>query len=94
MDIFFLDDTPENHKYLLVDWGLITQKQEFGDMGIQNLRYFNLYLLSSWIKRYHMDNNKIWKTIVESKYDLAPNIFWANTSHCSPERGYVGSTCC
>jgi hypothetical protein len=31
-----------------------------------------------------MDNNKIWKTILDSKYDLAPNVFWANPSQCSP----------
>jgi hypothetical protein len=31
-----------------------------------------------------MDNNKIWKTIMESKYDISPNIFWVNPSRCSP----------
>jgi hypothetical protein len=73
-----------SHKYHLANWGLIYQKQEFGGMGVPNLREFNLCLLGSWIKRYHLDNNKIWKSIIEAKYDLGPNIFWANPSTCSP----------
>jgi hypothetical protein len=81
---FFWDDTPENHKYHLANWGLICQKQEFGGMGIPNLREFNLCLLASWIKRYHLDDNKIWKKIIDAKYDLGPNIFWSNPSTCSP----------
>jgi hypothetical protein len=77
---FFWDDTPENHKYHLANWGLICQKQEFGGMGIPNLREFNLCLLASWIKRYHLDDNKFWKKIIDAKYDLGPNIFWSNPS--------------
>jgi hypothetical protein len=56
---FFWDDTPENHKYHLADWGLISKKQEFGGRGVHNLRDFNMCLLASWVKIYHMDNNKI-----------------------------------
>jgi hypothetical protein len=53
-------------------------------MGIQNLRDFNLCLLASWVRRYHLDGNKIWKQIVDSKYDMSPNVSWANPSSCSP----------
>jgi hypothetical protein len=31
--------------------------------------------LTSWIKRYHLDNIKIWKSIIDIKFDLDPNIF-------------------
>jgi hypothetical protein len=48
------------------------------------MRDFNLCLLSSWIRRYHFDNNKIWKMIVDYKYNLSPNIFNAKPVHCSP----------
>jgi hypothetical protein len=68
----------------LASWDFVSQKQEFGGLGIQNLRDFNLCLLSSWIKRYHLDDNKIWKLIVDYRYDLPPNIFRANPKHCSP----------
>jgi hypothetical protein len=63
---------------------MVSQKKEFGGLGIQNIREFNLCLLASWIKRYHLDKNKIWKTIVDFKYNLSPNILCANPTHCSP----------
>jgi hypothetical protein len=53
-------------------------------MGVQNLRDCNLCLLASWIKRYHLDVNKLWRKIVDSKYDLQPSIFHANLVACSP----------
>jgi hypothetical protein len=84
MGHFFWGDPENGKKIHLANWGLICQKTEFGGMGVQNLRDYNLCLLASWIKRYHLDTNKNWKMIVEAKYDLDPNIFWANPSHCSP----------
>jgi hypothetical protein len=36
------------------------------------------------LTRYHLDKNKIWSNIVDSKYDVCPNIFWANPSTYSP----------
>jgi hypothetical protein len=68
----------------LANWDLICKKREFGGMDIQNLRDFNLCLLASWVRRYHLDGNKILTQIVDSKYDLSPNVFWANPSSCSP----------
>jgi hypothetical protein len=53
-------------------------------MGVQNLRDYNLCLLASRVKRYHLDRNKIWRKIIDAKYDLNSNIFWANPSACSP----------
>jgi hypothetical protein len=37
-------------------------------------------LLGSWIKRYIKDDGKIWKNIVDAKYNTKrPNIFCAQT---------------
>lgn len=54
-------------------------------MGVHNLRDFNLCLLASWVKRYQLDNNKIWKKIVDLKYNTAnSNILWATGTNASP----------
>ena len=63
---FLWDNVAGNRKYHLANWGLVCQKQEFGGFGIQNLREYNLCLLASWIKKYHLDSHKIWKAIVDS----------------------------
>jgi hypothetical protein len=67
-----------------VKWDFICQKKEYGGLGIENMRDFNLCLLSSWINKYHLDDNKIWKMIIDHKYDLSPSILHANHTHYSP----------
>lgn len=70
------DDYEGHHKYHLANWDMVSQKIEFGGLGIPNLADMNMCLLASWIKRYHLDNNKIWKKIIDHKYRTAePNIF-------------------
>ena len=44
---FFWDNVGDSHKYHLASWDLISQKKDFGGLGIQNLRDFNLCLLAS-----------------------------------------------
>jgi hypothetical protein len=45
----------------------------------------NLCLLASWVKRYNLDGNKIWKQIIEHKYRLDdPNIFSCSAIGASP----------
>jgi hypothetical protein len=40
------------------------------------LRELNLCLLGSWIKRYSINDGKIWKMLVDAKYNTYnPNIF-------------------
>lgn len=34
--------------------------KEFGGVGIQNLRDLNMCLLASWVKRYRIDEHKLW----------------------------------
>jgi hypothetical protein len=50
------DDYDGHRKYHLANWGLVSQKIEFGGFGIPNLSITNLCLLASWIKRYHLDS--------------------------------------
>jgi hypothetical protein len=47
MSHFFWDNVGDSHKYHLINWDLVSQKKEFGGLGIQNIRDFNLCLLAS-----------------------------------------------
>jgi hypothetical protein len=84
MSNFLWDDTEDGRKYHLANWDLVCLKKEFGGLGVQNLQDYNLCLLASWIRRYHLDTNKIWRQIVDSKYDLTPNILCAAPQSFSP----------
>ena len=67
------------------NWGFVAQKKEFGGLGIPNIADMNLCLLASWIKRYHPDDDKLWKKIVDHKYMVNnPNIFSSSSIGVSP----------
>jgi hypothetical protein len=59
----------------------MVHKKEYGGLGIPELQNMNMCLLASWISRYHLSDNPMWK-IVDYKYRLAsPNLF------CCPDLG-------
>ena len=63
----------------------MAQKREFGGLGIPNIGDMNLSLLASWVKKYHLDNNKLWKQIIDHKYEVNdPNLFCCSTTNISP----------
>jgi hypothetical protein len=60
-------------------------KKEYGVLGIPNIRELNLCLLASWIRRYSLDDNKLWKQIIDFKYDTeSPNVFNCRETYVSP----------
>jgi hypothetical protein len=66
----------ECHRYHLANWQCVNMKKEFGGLGIPNIRELNLCLLGSWIRTYSLDDKKIWRQIVDYKYNTTnPNIF-------------------
>jgi hypothetical protein len=75
----------EGHRKLhLANWRLVCMKKEFGGLGIPNLQDINTCLLGSWIKRYNSGEGKLWKTIIDHKYNNSdPNIFTSNSAGCS-----------
>jgi len=82
MSHFFWDNTEEKHKYHLANWHLVSHKKEFGGLGVPDLRNLNMCLLASWIQRYHLSDNVLWKNIVYYKYRThQPNLF------CCPNYG-------
>ena len=63
----------------------MAQKKEFGGLGIPNLAEMNMCLLASWIKKYNLEENKLWKQIIDHKYNVNnPNIFYCNDTGVSP----------
>lgn len=54
--------------------------KQFGGLGIPDLRELNMCLLASWLRRYQLDNDRLWKKIIDSKYNTSnANIFCSST---------------
>jgi hypothetical protein len=71
----------------------VTQKKEYGGLGIPSLAEMNMCLLASRVKRYHLNDNKLWKQIIDHKYNVNdPNIFSCSSVGTSPflERSSLG----
>ena len=81
---FLWNDNPEAHRYHLINWDTVSLLKEFGGLGVPNLRDLNICLLASWVKRYSLDENKLWKQLIDHKYNTdRPNIFYSNTTGSS-----------
>jgi hypothetical protein len=64
---------------------MVSEKKEYGGLGIPSLAEMIMCLLASWIKRYHLDDDKLWKQIIDQKYRVNnPNIFSCSTAGASP----------
>ncbi|GJN39691.1 hypothetical protein PR202_gb28826 [Eleusine coracana subsp. coracana] len=82
---FLWDNVGDNHKYHLANWELVTQKKEYGGLGVPDLRSLNRCLLASWIARYYKERYGLWKLIVEDKYEInKPNLFCCKIVNLSP----------
>jgi hypothetical protein len=78
-------DSYEGHKKMhLANWHLICMKKKHGGLGVPDIKDLNLCLLGSWVKRYILDENKIWTKVVHNKYCGRRNIFWSDRNHASP----------
>ena len=70
------NDQPEA-QFHLVNWDSVSMLKE--DIP-SNLRDLNICLLASWLKMYNIDENKLWKQMIDHKYGTdRPNIFCSNT---------------
>ena len=82
---FLWNDQEGKHKYHLSNFQGLTQRKEFGGWGIPDLSCLNMSLLSAWINRYQLSDNKLWKQIVDHKYSTSdPNIFCCSEIGSSP----------
>uniref|UniRef100_A0A453FR42 Uncharacterized protein n=1 Tax=Aegilops tauschii subsp. strangulata TaxID=200361 RepID=A0A453FR42_AEGTS len=74
------------HKYHLANWGLVSQRKQYGGLvGVPNLREVNMSLLASWARRYFAGGDKNWVSLVDYKYQTKrPNILCAKEKVGSP----------
>jgi hypothetical protein len=93
MSNFLWNDTKNNHKIHLANWGLVSMHKEYGGLGIPSLRELNLSILASWLKRYNSDKNKLWKELLDFKYNTKrPNILVTKTTNASSFfKGFMGA---
>jgi hypothetical protein len=68
--------------------------KEYGGLGIPDLRDLNINLLASWLKRYKSDKDKIWKELVDFKYQTKDlNILVTRTTNSSSFfKGFMWAT--
>lgn len=66
------------HKYHLANWWPVSQKKEFGGLGIPNLRELNLSILASWVKIFFQSSDKDWVVLLNHKYKTnKPDLLWS-----------------
>jgi hypothetical protein len=76
MSNFFWNDQEDSHRYHLSNCYSLTQRKEQGGLGIPDLRMLNMCLLASCVQRYHDAKSKLWREIVDCKYQTSsPNLF-------------------
>jgi hypothetical protein len=77
---YLWNDREDSHKWHLANWDSLSMCKSFGGIGIPNLRDINICLLGSWLKRYNLDKDKLWKQVIDDKYSTNnPNIFCSST---------------
>jgi hypothetical protein len=94
---FFWNDQENNKKCHLSNWQSLAQKKELGGMCVPNSKDLNICLLASWVQRYHEVDGKLWRNIVDHKYNgCLPNLFCCNVRNNSPvlKRGNLDSKSC
>ena len=78
------NDEEGNHKIHLANWPSVCMRKEYGGLGIPNIQDLNLCLLGSWVKRYILGENKLWRKVIESKYNNRNrNILCCQNAHPS-----------
>jgi hypothetical protein len=80
---FFWNGQENNHKYHLSNWPSLAQRKENGGFGIPDLRNLNLCLLASWVQRYYDSESKLWREIIDCKYNTASNLFCCRNRNVS-----------
>ena len=54
--------------YNLVKWMVVQQCKRYGGLGVRNLKVHNNSLLTKWLWRYNLDDQALWKELIQQKY--------------------------
>ena len=49
-------------------WDKVCESKDKGDLGVIDIRKFNLFLMGKWIWRLKSEKRSLWKDILDSKY--------------------------
>jgi hypothetical protein len=78
------NDTKDKRKLHLANWNLVCMPKAQGGLGIPCLRDVNICLLAAWLNRYSSGEGKLWKYVIDAKYDTKKsNIFSFNLAATS-----------
>ena len=64
----------EHGKLHLANWKLVNMKKDYGGLGVPDLKDLNLVMLGSWVKRFILDEGKLWHQIMGT-YQVQTNLF-------------------
>jgi len=53
-----------------VKWNIVKQHFPEGGLGIRDLTIFNEALLGKWLWRFMHEKERLWRTVVKTKYGL------------------------
>jgi hypothetical protein len=65
------NDNENKHRWNLTNWENISMRKKYKEIGIPNLRDLNICLLGSWLSRYQNDEGKLWKKVIDDKYNTS-----------------------
>lgn len=60
-----LGDEPKIH---LVKWAIVCAPISSGGLGIRKISLFNIALLGKWLWRFGIENDALWRQVIERKY--------------------------
>jgi hypothetical protein len=87
------DDYEGNGKIQLANWQMVSMKKSTGCLRrpcLPKLKNLNIALLESWVKKFIIDEGKLWHNIIKNKYVRnALNIFYL--PHSQPSTFWKGA---
>jgi len=56
---FWNNQEGRGEKFHLANWLMVSQKKDYGGLGVPDLQQLNMCLLASWISKYHLNKESL-----------------------------------